>query len=169
MICTFRHPFRVLASRLLGNLGMDPHRVQPTQMFVSQLWVEIFHVLEFSQTNCWYRLTEKSIENVGKLWFEFHIAFGYLAGFHQTFFFYFFKPEIFWEFSKMTFQGIKLNYFFGIYVFFGMYLTKEEWISISFWTCGPRFFNWAIWTRNGSKIDFQVLVFKGLRHSTHNS
>jgi len=83
--------------------------------------------------------------------------------FSPNFFFHFFKLEIFWEFSKMTFQGIKLNYFFGIYVFFGMYLTKEKWISISFWTSGPRFFNWAIWTRNGSKIDFQVLVFKGLK------
>ena len=46
-----------------------------------------------------------------------------------------------------------------------MYLTKEKWISISFWTSGPRFFNWAIWTRNGSKIDFHELVFKGLRGS----
>jgi hypothetical protein len=26
----------------------------------------------------------------------------------------------------MTFQGIKLNYFFGIYVFFCMYLTYKN-------------------------------------------
>ena len=78
--------FGCMVQVLLGNLGMDPDRVQPTQMCVSQLWLEIFHVLEFSQRNCIYRLTEKCIENLGKLSFEFHIAFGYLAGFHQTFF-----------------------------------------------------------------------------------
>ena len=44
----------------------------------------------------------------------------------RKFFFTFFKLETFWEFSKMTFQGIKLNYFFGIYVFFCMYLTYKN-------------------------------------------
>ena len=59
---------------LFGQFGYGPGKGQPTQIRGSQLWLEILHVLEFSQTNCFYRLIEKSIKvNVGKLWFEFHI------------------------------------------------------------------------------------------------
>ena len=46
----------------------------PRKMCVSQLWLERFHVLEFFQRNCLCRLTEKSTENKGKLWFIYHIA-----------------------------------------------------------------------------------------------
>ena len=132
MICTFRHPFWVLASCLLGNLGMDPDRVQPTQVCVSLLWVEIFHVLEFSQTNCWYRLTEKSIENVGKLWFEFHIAFGYLAGFHQTFFFTFSNLKFFWNFQKWPSRALNKIIFLAFMCSLGcIWPKKNGFLSVS--------------------------------------
>ena len=82
--------------------------------------------------------------------------------FSPNFFFTFFKLEIFWEFSKMTFQGIKLNYFFGIYVFFCMYLTYKNQSWDHFSCFFGRCIYSTVWTRNGSKIDFRLLVFKGL-------
>jgi len=42
-----------------------------------------------------------------------------LLVFSPNFFFHFFKLEIFWVFSKMTFQGIKVKKKIGISVFFG--------------------------------------------------
>ena len=132
MICTFRHPFWVLATCLLGNLGMDPDRVQATQMCESQLWVEIFHVLEFSQRNCLYRLTEKSIENLGILWFEFHIAFGYLAGFHQTFFFTFSNLKFFGNFQKWPSRALNKNIFLAFMCSLGcILLWKNGFLSVS--------------------------------------
>ena len=67
--------FGCIVHVLLANLGLDPERVQPTQMSVLQLWQEISLVLEFSQTNFFYRLKEKSIQNLGKMWSVFHFEF----------------------------------------------------------------------------------------------
>ena len=84
----------------IGQFGYGPGSGPAHANVCPSFEVEIFHVLEFSQTNCLYRLTEKSIENLAKLWFEFHIAFGYLAGFHQTFFFTFSNLKCFGNFQK---------------------------------------------------------------------
>ena len=154
MICTFRHPFWVLASCLLSNLGMDPDRVQPTQVCVPALSWNISRSRIFP--NKLFVQTDR--EKYRELWFEFHIDL-------RSFF-------CFWPKFFCNFSNLKVYLYFGTYqvdlyfIFsykFGMYLTKEKWISISFWTSGPRFFNWAIWTQNESKIDFHELVFKGLK------
>ena len=51
MICTFRHPFWVQGSGFIGQLLLDPDRVQPTQMCVSQLWLQISLVQRESRKN----------------------------------------------------------------------------------------------------------------------
>ena len=66
----------------------------------------------------------------------------------------------------MTFQGIKLNYFFDIDVFFWMYLTNKERICAHFsWFLGRGIYS-TVWTRSGSKVVFRNLVFKGLKNTT---
>ena len=70
---------------------------------------------------------------------------------------------LFWTLSILAFQTIKFNYFFHIYVLSGMYLSNKKWICISFGAYGPWFFYSTFWTRNGSKMRFQNLVFKGLK------
>ena len=84
-------------------------------------------------------------------------------------------------FGQLFFSLFSTLIFFGFYVFFpfffmyfitskiifskfGMYLTYKNrfWGHFS-WFLG-RDINSTVWTRNGSKMDFQVLVIKGLKH-----
>ena len=89
-----------------------------------------------------------------------------LLFFFTKLFFHFFQSEIFLNFcifgpTKWIFLTLVL-----IFSKFGMYLTYKNW----FWDHFSYFFGRCIystvWTRNGSKIDFQVLVFKGLKRLT---
>ena len=43
--------FGCMVHVLLGKLGMDPDRVRLTQMCVSELWLEIFHVQKYYDLN----------------------------------------------------------------------------------------------------------------------
>ena len=76
--------------------------------------------------------------------------------------FHFFQSEIFLNFCI---SGPTKWIFFNLVLIvskFGMYLTYKNWFWDHFsWFLGRRIYS-TVWTRNGSKIDFQVLVFKGL-------
>ena len=141
----------LFAKLLLDRNGSSPR--------MSQLWVQKSQVLEFSQTNWLYSLKEYILDNAEKLWFGFYIEICSFCVFGQRFFSFF---------SKLTFMHF-FNFFyvfydFGILIFskFGMYLTYKNrfWGHFS-WFLG-RDINSTVWTRNGSKIEKQVMVFKGL-------
>ena len=101
------------------------------------------------QKNCDLDYTLKSRKNVfGQLFFSLFsnlIFFGFYA---------------FFQFFLMYFMTLVL-----IFSKFGMYLTYRNgfWGHFS-WFLG-RDINSTVWTRNGSKIEKQVMVFKGLKET----
>ena len=131
---------------------------------MSQLWLEKSHVLEFSQKTCWYRLTEKSWLHLPKLWLHLWIDFGLIIFFYQTFFSLFSKWKFF-EFLYFWTYQVDV-YSFGIdfcQIWYVFNLLKQ--VLGPFFMVLDLFFHFYFWTRNGSKMGFRPLVFKGLKHS----
>ena len=93
----------------------------------------------------------------------------YLLFFFTKLFFHFFQT---WNFLYFCIFGPIKWIFMTLVLFFskfGMYLTYKN----RFWDHFSCFFGRCIystvWTRNGSKIDFRLLVFKGLRGQSGRS
>ena len=85
-------------------------------------------VLEFFQKNWVYRMKEKSVMHLAKLWLELCIAIRSFWFLTKLFFFTFFKPDFFWISIFWT-LGFWPNFFFSLFsnlIFF-------FWISV-FWT-----------------------------------
>jgi len=78
------------------------------------------------------------------------------------FFFTFFKIKNFWFICILGAPKWIKKIFFVIFYKFGMYLTYKKWFWAHFsWFLGRGIYS-TVWTRSGSKIKKQVLVFKGL-------
>ena len=91
--------------------------------WVSQLWLQKSHVLEFLWKIWLYRLKENILENLEKILFAQNFDVGGLKFFFHFFFFHIFQNWfffVFYHFFKMYFMTLIL-----IFSKFGMYLTYE--------------------------------------------
>ena len=80
-----------------------------------------------------------------------------------TFFVTFFKIKIFWFICILGAPKWLKKFFFVIFYKFGMYLTYKKWFWAHFsWFLGRGIYS-TVWTRSGSKMKTQWLVFKGLK------
>jgi len=95
------------------------------------------------------------------IWMSHSIFFFFCVS--PLFFFTFFKIKNFWFICILGAPKWIKIFFFVIFYKFGMYLSYKKWFWAHFsWFLGRGIYS-TVWTRSGSKIKKQVLVFKGLR------
>ena len=129
---------------------------------MSQLWLEKSHVQEFSQKSWLYRLKEKSWVHLPILWLQLRelnvqtrILTKLFFHFFQTWNFFVFI--YFWTY-QVDFYGFGIV-FYQIWDVFNLYKP----VLGAFFDVSTDFHVFYVWTRNGSKMRFQNLVFKGLK------
>ena len=131
MICTFRHHFWVLASCLLGNLGMDPDRVQPTQMCVTALSWNISRSRNFPKKLFIQTVREKYRES-RKIMIWISLSFRLICWFSPNFFFTFSNLKFFGNWQKWPSRALNWIIFLALMCSLGcIWPIKNGFLSVS--------------------------------------